>query len=226
MNKNREKIRSGAGRGLFALIVAGWMGSSAAEAWLVTTSLTKPSGNVLVENTSGTLPILTYPVEVAGGTKYAIGQSFTATAAWTLDKISIQYAKPTTAFMDADAKVKLILFEYNSTTFDSEAWGNYTTTTNGTALNVLYTEEFDATFADVDKTWLTFDLATNQTLAAGTQYGFLVWFSNPSGGATTGGMFNNYYSGNLYSGGGYLRVTSTGNEVKATDLNFVLHAVP
>ncbi len=231
MNKNREKIRRGAGLVLFALIVAGLMGVSTAQAALITTSLTKPSDNVLAQNTTdGTSPIATEALELATATKYAIGQSFTTTTAWNLDKISVQY-RSFSPFMDSDATVKLVLFAYDSATFDSEAWGTYTTAASGTALNVLYTEVFGATFADVDKTWLTFDLTTNQSLAAGTQYGFALWASNPSGGATSGtsstkARMELYYGGNTYTGGDYIRATSTGNTVATTDLNFVLQAVP
>ncbi len=218
---NRGTIRRGAGLLLF--IMAGWMGISTARAVEIIASTLKPTGNVLTNNTTdGTSAIATEAEEYASATKYAIGQSFTTTTASTLDKISVQYrAFSSSYFMDSDATVKLVLFTYDSAGFDAASWGTYSSPNiSGT----VYTEEFGATFANTDKLWLTFDLTANQSLAAGTQYGFALWISNPVGGATSGATKNRmdlYYGGN-YTGGGYLRVTSTGNEVSTSDLNFVL----
>ncbi len=227
MDKNIGKIcrvSFRAGR-ILILVAAGWMGISTARAAEIVVSTLKPSDNFLLTNTDGTSPIFTDALESTSTTpKYAIGQSFTTSSALNLDKISIQYRKPpSTPVMDTDATAKLIVFTYDSATFISETWGDYDNPTTGTSLNVLYTEVFGANFADVDQQWLTFDLTANQSLAAGTQYGFLVWFSNPSGGATTGGRFDNYYGAATYAGGGYIRVIKDSvNQTAGNDLNFVL----
>jgi hypothetical protein len=185
-----------------------------AEAASVLVSTTKPSTNVLAQTTTDGTNNLGFDAleDTATPIRYSWGQSFTVgSGGWEVSAISVQYIRTQSSLfdpVDLDAKIKLVLFTFNSATFDAAAWGNYNTPGVGAA--AVYTEVFDFTTDGVDGNWLTFDLTTNQTLAANQQYGFALWLSNPNSGgtgATTGGDLALYHTNTVsqYAGGERLR---------------------
>lgn len=219
---------------IIAAVVAFAAQPAGAAAVLIATS--KPSTNVLAQTTTIGTDILALDAlqDTATPIRYSWGQSFTVGAsAWQVNSISVQYYLTGSSLFDPvnlDAKIKLVLFTYNSTAFDAAAWGNYTTPAVGAA--TVYTEIFDFTTNGANQNWLTFDLTTNQTLAAGQQYGFALWATNPNSGgigATTGGDLGLYHTNTTsqYAGGERLRIRSdSGNGFPGGDLNFVIQTVP
>jgi hypothetical protein len=210
--------------------------AQSAEAAAVLVSATKPSSNVLAQTTTDGTAILAFDAlqDTATPIRYSWGQSFTVGAsAWEVNSISVQYYLAGSSLfdpVDLDAKIKLVLFTYNSANFDAAAWGNYTTPGVGAA--AVYTEVFDFTTNGAESNWLTFDFTTNQTLAANQQYGFALWATNPNSGgtgATTGGDLGLYHTNTVsgYAGGERLRIRSdNGNGLPGGDLNFVIQTVP
>jgi hypothetical protein len=205
------------------------------EAAAVIVSTTKPTTNVLAQTTTdGTSPLGFDAVEDIPNTRYSWGQSFTVGASnWLVSAISVQYNRnQSTLFdpVDLDARIKLVLFTFNSAAFDAAAWGDYNSPGAGAA--EVYTEVFAFTTNGANNDWLTLDLTTNQTLTANQQYGFALWISNPNSGgtgATTGGDLALFHT-NLtseYAGGQRLQIRGdTGNTLQNGDLNFVIQTIP
>ena len=212
-----------------ALTIATVFATTSLEAAVIIRSSNKPSDNVLAQ----TSPDGTNPVAIASSpdVKYAAGQSFTTTTAWTLDKISVQYEKKGATFNENnDASLKLILFTYNSAGFDAAAWGPFSApAVTGTGITQVYSEDFSVAAIDgaTANDWLTFDLTTNQSLSATTEYGFALWVSNGTGPVSQNVNFF-YNTSNSYAGGDRLAVRGgTGNTISLNqDLNFVLQTVP
>ena len=125
--------------------------------------------------------------------------------------------------MDEDTRIKLVIFEYNPSTFDADSFGNYADPIPASNSTVaLYTEEFDWIDRGAASDWLTLDLPENLSLPAG-EYGFGLWLSNPDHGTgSVGGRLNLKGSGSNYPGGVRLRVNN-GNSIQSTyELKFVL----
>ena len=209
------------------MLLAIGLTAASVQAATVTGVAARPSGDILAESNPDGTDLRGFDAEekTPSNVRYAWGQSFTTTADWEVDKISMkrgqQYAFHDS--VDLDAQYKVVLIEYDSATFDADSFGPFSNPLSGATSVEVLTETF--TWAVLGGgTWMTFDLTTNAMLNAGSEYAFLVFISNPDsgGGGTTGGSLNIKGGAGLYAGGARLKVNA-GNTIEAADdLNFVI----
>lgn len=211
--------------------IAGFVASIAiavfsVEASPVLLSATKPTGEVVAQSdpdgTNTAANHLAFDSEQAApNTRRSWGQSFHLAAARSLGAISVQVQGSNAA--DSDSQIKLAIFQYNSATFDTDAWGTFTNPFSGAATSVIRTEVFSLPTPPVNGHWMTLALATPLNLSAGN-YGFALWLSNPTGGNSSGGTMTLIYGG-TYAAGERLRIRGdTGNTLPGGDMNFVIQA--
>ncbi len=161
------------------------------QAATVTGVASRPTGDILAESSpDGTATLGFDAEERSPNNRYAWGQSFTPTANWELDKISVLRGAES-GFLDtveSDTQIKVVLIEYNAATFDADVFGPFSDPLTGQSSVEVLSETFDWTVSG-SGSWMTFDLTANPTLNVGSQYAFLLFLSNPdsSGGGTSGG---------------------------------------
>ena len=177
----------------------------------------KPDEGALVQSDPDGTDLLAFDAEENGSAdRYAWGQTFTVPTGqtWTVDAISVEHKGNTLAH--ADAEIKLILFDYDQSTYLSEDWGTFTDPLSGMATTSRCTEVFAFPVSPANGDWISFNLSDGQALAEGT-YGFALWLSSPTAGALE------LINGGTYTGGDRLRVRGdTGNTLPGGDLNFVI----
>lgn len=206
----------------FVVLLATGLVAVSSQAANVGIGTDKPSEGVLAQSSPDGTALLAFDAEEkATGDRYAWGQTFTVPAgkAWDVDAISVQYSGDSIA--DPDATIKLILFDYDSSTYLAEDWGTYTDPLNGMVTTSRYTEVFSFPTSPASGDWITFDLTGDPSLPMGT-YGFALWISSPTAGSLT------LINGGAYEDGVRLRIRGVaGNEESGSDLNFVIqeHAV-
>lgn len=121
--------------------------------------------------------------------RHAMGQTFSPSADWEVDKIGIQFATGSKEFSagGAGGKIKLILFEYDEALFRSEQWGTFSNPLKDQGTLPLYEEVFD--YAGSKRgDWLVLGLGKKPLLAKGQTYGFAIWISSASAEATNGNI--------------------------------------
>lgn len=203
---------------------AGLCMAASLQAATVTGVASRPTGDILAETSpDGTATLGFDAEERSPNNRYAWGQSFTPTANWELDKITVLRGAQA-GFLDTvelDTQIKVVLIEYASATFDADSFGPFSDPLTGQSSVEVLTETFDWPGGD-SGLWITFDLSANPTLNVGSQYAFLFFLSNPdsSGGGTSGGTLELKHGG-TYAGGQRLQVNN-GNVLQSADLNFVL----
>jgi len=203
---------------------AGLCMAASLQAATVTGVASRPTGDILAESSpDGTATLGFDAEERSPNNRYAWGQSFTPTANWELDKISVLRGAQA-GFLDtveSDTQIKVVLIEYNAATFDADSFGPFSDPLTGQNSVEVLSETFDWTVSG-SGLWMTFDLSANPTLNVGSQYAFLFFLSNPdsSGGGTSGGTLELKHGG-TYAGGQRLQVNN-GNVLQSADLNFVL----
>ena len=195
------------------------------QAATVTGVASRPTGDILAETSPDGTGTVGFDAEERSpsNVRYAWGQSFTATASWELDKISVLRGAQA-GFLDTvelDTQIKVVLIEYNAATFNADSFGPFSDPLTGQSSVEVLSETFDWTVGG-SGFWMTFDLSANPTLNVGSQYAFLFFLSNPdsSGGGSFGGTLE-LKSGGTYAGGQRLQVNN-GNVLQTSDVNFVL----
>ena len=203
--------------------------ASSVQAAIIGISTDKPTDNIVAQTSPDGTSNVGFDTETSGGERYAWGQSFTVGAGGsTIDAISLQQGQNYGSYLEADAtrQMKIALFSYDLATFNNDEFGTFTDPFNGQTTQPIYTEIFDASARVATKRWVTFDLTTDQTLAAGT-YGFMVWVDGARDTWIWSGSTDN-----TYSDGTRLRVRDAdaasyeGNSSGGGDLNFTVQAIP
>ena len=173
----------------------------------------KPTGSILAQSDPDGTGQLGFDGELSGATRYAWGQSFTATSAWTVDTITFQ--KQYLAALDGGRELKIAIFPMAD--FNSDAFGTFADPFSGQVTASVYVETFEASALVAAGDWVSFDLTTDPTLPAGS-YGVAVWFNG-----TASTVAWDWKSSATYAGGQRLKVHEvTGNTLETLDMNFVM----